>query len=381
MLTDVVSLASRLVRFDTANPPGGEAACLEYLAGGLAEAGFAVHLDSFGPGRVSLVARLHPDAPQSGLCLAGHIDTVPLGRAEWRVDPLAGEVRNGRLHGRGASDMKGGIAAMVAAAVSLAPRLPADRDLVLCIFGGEESGCAGSFHVAAQPELLGDLGAAVIAEPTSNRPLVGHKGALWLKGEARGRTAHGSMPELGDNALYKALEAADRLRRYDFDGARHAHLGPPTLSVNTFAAGQNVNSVPDLASFSLDVRTVAGQDNAAVAAALSRLAGPDIAFSELLNLPPVWTPPDHPWLARVFTLLAETVAPPPGVETVQFFTDAAALRAYHPDLPMVILGPGDPGQAHRTDEYCETGALTLAVVQYGRIIADWFGKGELLRNV
>jgi|GEM_PF-3892111 len=130
MLTDVVSLASRLVRFDTANPPGGEAACLEYLAGGLAEAGFAVHLDSFGPGRVSLVARLHPDAPQSGLCLAGHIDTVPLGRAEWRVDPLAGEVRNGRLHGRGASDMKGGIAAMVAAAVSLAPRLPADRDLV-----------------------------------------------------------------------------------------------------------------------------------------------------------------------------------------------------------------------------------------------------------
>jgi succinyl-diaminopimelate desuccinylase len=371
---DPVQLAARLIRFDTCNPPGratwGEEEVLLHLAGLLAPAGFSVALDRFGPGRASLVARLNPGRPEPALCLAGHIDTVPLGEAPWSVPPLAGEVRHGRLHGRGASDMKSGIAALCCAALELAAA-GVTREIALYVFGGEESGCAGSFSVAGQPELLGRPGAVVVAEPTRNRPLLGHKGALWLAGECAGRTAHGSMPELGDNALYKAVDAVQRLRSLDLGAAPHPHLGAPTLSINTLHAGQNPNSVPDLARFTLDLRTVPAQDHAALAARAAATAGPDAAIATMLDIPAVWTEPDDPWARRAFGVLDPLLDRPAGIETVQFFTDAAAFRRALPRVPILILGPGDPALAHRTDEFCEVDQIRAAAAMYLALGLDW----------
>jgi len=365
---DPVLLARELVRIDTTNPPGGEERALLYLAQLLSAGGLEVALDTFGPGRGSLVARLNPGRGPA-LCLAGHVDTVPVGREPWAVDPFAGLVQDGRLHGRGASDMKGGVAAMCAAALTLA-REGFDGALAVYVFGGEESGCEGSFHALADPALRGQPWAVVVAEPTRNRPLVGHKGALWLACETRGRTAHGSMPELGDNALYKLVDAVARVRALDL-GPAHAHLGPPTLSVNTLQAGENVNSVPDRARATIDIRSVPGQDNAALTALVRAAAGEQAEVRALLDLPPVWTAPDHPWLARACAALAPLLDRPPGVETVQFFTDAAAFRHACPEVPMLILGPGDPAQAHRTDEWCATADIHAATAMYLALARDW----------
>lgn len=375
---DPVQLAAELVRFDTCNPPGrkiwGEEKALDLLAGLLAPAGFSVAMDRFGPGRASLVARLNPGHPGPALCLAGHIDTVPLGQAPWSVPPLAGEIRNGRLHGRGASDMKAGIAAMCCAALDLA-RQGMGRELALFVFGGEESGCEGSFSVCADPELLGRPGAVVVAEPSNCRPLLGHKGALWLAGECAGRTAHGSMPELGDNALYKAVDAVSRLRCLDLGAAPHPHLGAPTLSINTLRAGQNPNSVPDRARFTLDLRTVPAQDHAALAARVAAVAGPDAVFATLLDIPAVWTDPDHPWVREAFGVLDPLLDRPAGIETVQFFTDAAALRRALPEVPILVLGPGDPALAHQTDEYCEVEQIRAAARMYAALGLAWENAG------
>ncbi|MDR2799987.1 MAG: M20/M25/M40 family metallo-hydrolase, partial [Desulfovibrio sp.] len=209
---DVVDLAQRLVRRDTV-AGNAERSLLEEAADLLREAGFSCLLESYDPAfthKANLYARLCPGAPGESLFFGGHVDTVPFGNAPWDRDPLSGAAEGGRLHGRGSCDMKGGVAAMLCAALRMAPRLKG-RDLVLHLYGGEELGCLGSFFAARHHrEHFGRPGAAIIAEPTGNRPMAGHKGALWLTLECEGRAAHGSMPEKGDNALAKLLPAACR---------------------------------------------------------------------------------------------------------------------------------------------------------------------------
>ncbi|MFQ5764853.1 MAG: M20 family metallopeptidase, partial [Rhodospirillales bacterium] len=241
-----LELTRELIRFDTVNPPGNERPCAEHLGRMLEDAGFSVTYHDFAEGRTSLVARAGGgDKPP--LCFTGHIDTVPLGAMPWSKDPFAADVEGDRLYGRGSSDMKSGVAAFVFAMVELMPQLADGPGVVLVITAGEETGCEGAFQLAGLGDVLGRAGAIVVAEPSANYPFVGHKGALWLKARSRGVTAHGSMPERGINAIYKAARAITRLEDFDFNVARHEVLGKPTLNVGTVEGGMNINSVPDQA--------------------------------------------------------------------------------------------------------------------------------------
>src|SRR6202008_1647807 len=116
---------------------------------------------------------------------------------------------------------------------------------VLVFTAGEETGCEGARYLCQLPDILPRCGALLVGEPTSNYPLIGHKGALWLRAAFRGVTAHGSMPEQGDNAVYKAARGTLRLSNHEFDAPRHHHLGGPSLNVGTFSGGSNDNSGPD----------------------------------------------------------------------------------------------------------------------------------------
>ena len=136
---DAVSLTQTLLRFRTINPPGDERACSRHLGGLLEPAGFEIAYHEFGEGRTSLVARKGGRADVAPLCFTGHIDTVPLGARPWTRDPFAGEVADGRLYGRGSSDMKSGVAAFAVAALRLADRLPGTPGLVLVVTAGEET--------------------------------------------------------------------------------------------------------------------------------------------------------------------------------------------------------------------------------------------------
>jgi succinyl-diaminopimelate desuccinylase len=182
------------------------------LAGLLAGAGFAAELVPFGEGRAQLLARIGGKADRLPLGFTGHLDTVPLGAQPWSVDPFAAEIADGKLYGRGSSDMKAGVAAFVTACLALADRLAATPGVLLVITASEETGCSGAEALVAAGSRLGRVGALVVAEPTGNRPLVGHKGALWLEAETKGVTAHGSMPEKGVNAVYKAARAVAALQ-------------------------------------------------------------------------------------------------------------------------------------------------------------------------
>ena len=252
----VIELTKHLVRMNTINPPGDEEACARFLGNILETAKFSVSYFPFGDKRASVVARIGGNSKKKPLCITGHIDTIPLGAASWTKDPFCGETDAGLLFGRGTSDMKCGVAAFVTAAIELSEHLDGTPGLELVITAGEEIGCQGAFDLVRQQGALGRAGAVLVGEPTSNFPYVGHKGAYWLTAKTSGVTAHGSMPELGENAVYRAAKAITALENFKFSNPAHEMMGQATLNVGMVHGGLNMNSVPDEASISIDIRSV-----------------------------------------------------------------------------------------------------------------------------
>ena len=181
---------------------------------------------------------------QPAMGFTGHIDIVPLGEATWRHDPFAGETDGDLLYGRGSSDMKSGVAAMVVAARAIARDRQRRAGIELVLTAGEETGCSGAREIVKVPGSLGRVGALVVGEPTDLGPRLGHRGVIWIRLRFKGRTAHASMPHEGDNAVLKAARAAVLLSEYDFDRIAHPALGRPTLNVGRLEGGLNLNSVP-----------------------------------------------------------------------------------------------------------------------------------------
>lgn len=376
MSSDAVLLTQALVRMNTINPPGDEELCTGHLDRLLTKAGFSCASYDFAPRRTSLVAKIGGSSDKPPLCFTGHVDVVPLGTVAWSHPPFAATIVDGRLYGRGSSDMKSGVAAFVTAAIELAPRLAQGPGLVLVITAGEETGCQGAYHLAEVHKvenILGKAGAIVVAEPTANYPLVGHKGAFWLKARTRGVTAHGSMPEHGDNAIYKAARAVAKLEDYDFGIAPHPLMGRATLNVGTLNGGLNINSVPDAAEIGIDIRTLPGQSHPELFGCLCQHLGPDVELEKLLDVESVYTDPEDPWLASVLKVMAPLLKEQPAVRSASYFTDAAVLTLAYQGPPTVILGPGEPQLAHQTDEYCFVERIDQAVSAYRQIIAEWCG--------
>lgn len=370
---DAVELTKQIVRMNTINPPGDEEVCARHLGALLESSGCSVAYHKLGDKRASLVARIGGNGDKAPLCLTGHIDTVPLGAAPWRKDPFAGETDDGRLYGRGTSDMKCGVAAFVAATVALASKLERSPGLELVITAGEEVGCEGAFDLVRQQGALDRAGAIVVGEPTSNFPYVGHKGAFWLHARTRGVTAHGSMPERGDNAVYKVARAITALEHFRFDNPPHQLMGQATLNVGTVHGGLNINSVPDEAVVAIDIRSVPTSHHGEIRRALQKQLGSEVELETIIDLQSVYSEPDHPWIQRLFDITEPYLGTRPQAKVATYFTDAAALTPAYGNPPTVVLGPGEPHMAHQTDEYCVVERVKSSVSLYQQVIADWCG--------
>jgi succinyl-diaminopimelate desuccinylase len=370
MTVSAIELTKQLVRMNTINPPGAEEPCARHLGALLEAGGFNVRYHQYADGRVNVVASKGGNRSKPPLCFTGHIDTVPLGAAQWSMDPFAGDTQNGKLYGRGTSDMKCGVAAMVVAALHRASALNTTPGITLVITAGEETGCEGAFHLY-RDRVLDQAGALVVAEPTSNYPFVGHKGALWLKAKTRGVTAHGSMPEKGVNAIYKAARAVSALENFRFENPAHTLMGQATLNVGTIRGGLNINSVPDEAEVKIDIRTVPTVDHAKLIEILAGRLGPEVEFESLMDLEPVYTDATHAWMQDVFEIMRPLLGETPTPRVATYFTDAAPLKLAYRDPPTVILGPGEAQMAHQTDEYCVAQTVEVAVDAFEQIIDRW----------
>ena len=373
MAAAVVELTRELVATRTINPPGEEEKAASLLAARLSDAGLEVVEHEFAPGRTSLVARTRTRGERPALCLTGHLDTVPLGGADWSRDPFSGESDGDRLYGRGTSDMKGGTAAIVVAAERIAALGAGAAGLELVLCAGEETGCEGALALAGADGALGRCGAVLVAEPTTNYPCVAHKGVVWADAVARGRTAHGSMPHLGENAIYKLARAVARLEDFSLEASEHPLLGMPTISLGTFSGGININSVPDFATAGIDVRTVPGMSGDGVLSALAERLGEEVELEPRVVLEAIDTDPGDEWVQDVFSVMEPLIGEAPSARGLAYFTDAAALSPAYGTPPTIICGPGDAEQAHRTDESCSMAALEASAEGFFDIGRRWCG--------
>jgi succinyl-diaminopimelate desuccinylase len=367
---DAVSLTRDLLHFDTVNPPGRERDCAHMAGSLLKDWGFSVEYFEYEEGRTSVIARAGGKDGKPPLCMTGHLDVVPLGTRKWSRDPFKGEADGDRLFGRGTSDMKAGVAGMMVAARSFGRKLAGTPGIVLVLTAAEENGCIASRHLAELPKLMGKAGAIVVGEPTSNYPMVGHKGSIKFGASFPGVSAHGSMPQLGVNAIYKAAKAIAQLERFDFGVKQHAVMGLPTMNVGTVEGGSGVNLVPDLAKIGVDIRTVPGTDHRALVSRLKELLS-EGEMEILADSEAVWTEPSEEWVQRVFAICKPILKEAPVARTMPYMTDAANLRKVYNGAPTLVLGPGEAAMAHQTDEYCNMERIRQSVAIYEAIIEDW----------
>ena len=179
------------------------------------------------------------------------------------------------------------------------------------------------------------------------------------------------MPEKGVNAVYKVARAISKLEDFDFNVARNAILGKPTLNVGTVHGGLNINSVPDMAEISIDIRTTPDQEHAAVRSHLSSYLGEDVELEPIIDVGGVLTDPADEWMKEIFDIMSGILGDRPEAQTATYFTDASALAPAYGGVPTVILGPGEAAMAHQTDEYCLVDNISQAVEAYTEIARRW----------
>jgi succinyl-diaminopimelate desuccinylase len=379
---EVVALTRRLVRFNTANPPGQEEAAARCLGEYLAAAGIAVAYQQVEPGRANLVARLPGSGEAGHLILSGHIDVVPAAEPGWEHDPFDATEVDGRLVGRGTADMKGGLAAMAVAMTTLAHAGFRPRgDLILTATVGEERGMAGVRHLVATDALAGSA-YLVIGEPTGLDVCPAQKGALGWRITAHGRAAHSSMPERGVSAISYMARAIQALEEHVFPFTPSALLGGPTLTVATIAGGTVPNVIPEECSIVVSIRLVPGQSRETLEPMVRRVldeaaraSGLDVRVDvEFLygTGRAVETAPEHPLVRAAVAAATEARGEAPAVKG---FTGGTEAAFFCPALgvPMVIFGPGRLEQAHQPNEYVEISALAQATRAYSLIVQDLLG--------
>lgn len=351
---------AELVRIDSVNPAfsGGasnEAEIARWLAAELERLGLAVVVHEPEPGRASVVGMLKGRGGGRSILLYGHVDTVGV---EGMAEPFSGAIRDGRLYGRGAYDMKCGVAACLAAVKALAEAdaRPAG-DVLVAFVADEEVASLGMAEVLRHHR----ADAAIVTEPTELELVVAHKGFCWIEVETVGRAAHGSRFDLGIDAnlrMGRVLAELERLEAELRGSPPHPLLGPPSLHAALLQGGTGESTYAARARLVIERRTLPGETPehalGQVTAILDRLAAQDPTFQAtarvLLARDPWETAVDAP-TARVVARAAEAVlGRPPAVAGRAYWMDTALIAAAGADV--VVIGPTGAG-AHADEEWVE----------------------------
>lgn len=376
----LVELTRAMVAVDTRNPPGNEAPIEAVVRDALAP--WSPEWTTVEPkeGRLSLVAELpHPDGPdpeRPTLIVNGHLDVVPVNADAWTRDPFDPQVLDGRLYGRGSADMKGGIAAAIAAleALDRAGKAPA-CNLVFHLVADEERGGRWGTQVLLERGLIrGD--ACLVPEPTDLELCVAERGLWQARIHVAGRPGHGSRPREGVSAIEHAAMLVLALHAADYGGDEHPLLGKPTANVGTIAGGTTFNTVAESAVVGLDRRVLPGataeSTEAEVAALIEQAGIPGLryrfdldTFGEASEMSP-----DDPWAKLVGDCVARVTGRQPATIGMSFTTDARFVRN-QAGIPAVVCGPGAIAQAHGDDEYVEVSQLVEAAAAFAELYASY----------
>ena len=366
-----IILTQKLIQFETVNPLGNEKQIAEYVGKILSDNGFDVKYPELSESRWHVVAERGVTAEKSPVVLCGHLDVVPLSFKKWTVNHFKGEIKNGKIFGRGSSDMKSGVAAIICAAIQIFKENPPKKGVRIFLTADEETGCHGARDLCSKKYNIGKASGLIIAEPTANIPITSHKGGLFISAKTSGVAAHSSMPHKGENAIYKAARAILKLENFEFNVEEDELLGLPTLNVGTIKGGTNFNSVPDKAEFTIDVRSTKKLSNADALQMLKDKLGEEVTLEPFVDLNACYTDEKTKFAQTVYDVCKSEGIESELPASAPYLTDASVIQPWYDNVPTVILGPGQPEQAHQTDEFCYVNKIEQSVKIYKKIINKW----------
>lgn len=349
----VKPLLSDLVAIDSVNPDlvaggAGEGQLAEYVGAWLSEAGLSVTVEEPAPARPNVVAVAHGTGGGRSLILYAHLDTVGV---HGMVDPHVPRIEEGRLYGRGAYDMKGGLAAIMIAARAVA-RAGVAGDVTVTAVSDEEYASIGSQHVVAHHS----ADACIVAEPTSLNVCVAHKGFVWAKVQVLGRAAHGSRPDLGVDAIVGIGPVLEEIRRLNdrLAETRHPLLGAASMHASTIEGGQELSSYPASCTLQLERRTLPGEAPSAIDRELEDLeraaAGVSVSSEVFLRREPLAVDPEEAIVRELSRGAEAELGAQPTLVGEHGWMDAALFAAA--GIPTVIFGPTGEG-AHSAVEWVD----------------------------
>jgi acetylornithine deacetylase len=379
---DAVELTRALVRVDSRNPSlvasaPGERAAAHLLAGVLESWGFRVELQEAAPGRPNVIGRIGASDGGRTLMFNGHLDVV--GVDAMVHAPFDGSERGGRLFGRGASDMKAGVAAMCAAAARAAADGTLGGEVVVAAVVDEEFESLGSRTLVARG-VRAD--AAVVTEPTRLAIMPAHKGFVWLDVTVHGRAAHGSRWDIGVDAIRHAgllLAELDRLDAEVLPARSHPLLGRPSVHASVIEGGAGMSTYPERCLLRLERRTIPGERVADVVAEIERACACVRArrpiFAADVTVGVTQEPSDVDSGAPIVRALGAALGAcgePARIEGMSAWTDAAILNAA--GIPAVCFGPGDIALAHAAEEYVIIEEIERATAVLTTLARAWCGN-------
>jgi succinyl-diaminopimelate desuccinylase len=375
----VVGIAQALMRCDSVNPPGDERETSRLVAGHLNELG-ARELDvvKTGDRRASVVARF--GAP-GGRVLAwnGHTDVVSAGdEAQWTTPPFTPAVRDGRLWGRGAVDMKGPVACLLhALTVIERAGLQLEGEVAISVAADEETGGSLGTGYLAQQGVFDGIDAGICGEPSSLNAVVAARGRLWLELTLIGTSAHASQPELGANAVYAAARVLETLNVMEL-GSTHPLLGRATLTPTMIEGGSSPNSVPDRCMMTIDRRLLPSDDAAQVTSQIQAVLeqariqeGIEYNIVQRALFEPTEIDPESEIVLTVQDATELAIGRRAEATGMSGSTDARFLIGA--GVPTVIFGPGDASEAHVIDESIAIEDLRRGALAYAAIICRFLG--------
>jgi len=381
---ELVDLTIQLIQTPTENPPGNEKGAAQLLKPFLSKMGFRIKTVLSPKGRWNLLAEKRWGKDGRRLIFNGHLDVVPAGNpSRWTYPPFQGNLRRGKIYGRGSSDMKSGIASFLQALSTIErSKIPLHQGAVLLhLVSDEEShGHQGMGFLAQREQIQGD--AALVGEPTDLQPVIAQKGALWLRILTLGKSAHGSKPHLGVNAIEKMTTLIKQLNSIPLE-KEHPLLGRPTLSIGTIQGGTKINIVPDRCDIEVDRRLLPGEKKEEVLGeikeVLDSLQSQDPLFQyrmqEIDFAEPSEVDPDEEIVKIGAEAIRTVTGRKPMLRGFSGFTDSRFyVNACH--IPTLIFGPGGVDQSHTTDESVEVDALVHAAHIYAVIVLDYLSKKD-----
>lgn len=379
---EIRDLTVDLIAQPSENPPGRESGAVRALTAACLRRGFTVEIDDVAPERPNLTASIGSgDGP--GLLLLAHTDTVPEGEG-WTFPPYGGVVQDGRIYGRGAADMKGGIAAAVVAMAALrSSGIPLVAPVTLAaVVDEEETGLGIRSLILGLDRSV--FGWAIVPEPTEMQTIVACRGDCYVEVGVTGRAAHSGDPSAGANAVYGGARVIEAVRRLqdELSSRRHPLLGAASWSVGQVHGGTATAIVPAGCRIAMDRRLLPGQTGegaraeieAAVAALGLERDGLSATTRLVMEMPGFETPRDHPLVTAVRGATVASGGPDRDVAGWTAACDGGFLTR-DAGIPTVVLGPGSVvDQAHRPDESVDVDELLVAARTYAlsalRLVGD-----------